>query len=429
MKYFTAISAMLCAAMLCWSAPSGAQTRADVRLGELVSSGDVFALEREYPQLRDSVSIGMLDLLARAQTGVGFNRLEEAALALDSLLMFHQQELGQEAVLSLSALRAMNLLNLGLYRAAGEAGGDLVSALRGLVPFEELYSFVFIERVGEALADVPAPVLERPDGDVEVPMKIGDVGRGKHLYIPVEVNGVTKDFIFDTGCSFGNFVSEAYAQQAGLRIVADSIPVSGMSVGFVKLAVADSMKVGDLVYRWPVFMVAPPDPELDSLFAFDGVLGYNFIRDAGEIVIDSREGRFVFPAQRRQCGVNMALSSNVPVLKVECLSKEWTMVFDSGNVKSDLGAEFAEAFPDLVAGLERHPVRRGGFGGVAQGEAVTLDSLAVGVHGTDVVLEDVDVVVGVPEGLRLFGGSLGADFVTGAGRMTLSYDGMFVVVD
>lgn len=85
-----------------------------------------------------------------------------------------------------------------------------------------------------------------------MPLSVETVGRGKHIYIPVEVNGITKNYIFDTGCSFGNFVSEKYAEEVGLKIVADSIPVSGMEIGLVKLAVADSMKIGEMVYHNPV---------------------------------------------------------------------------------------------------------------------------------------------------------------------------------
>ena len=100
--------------LLGWGICAPAQTPADVRLGELLNSGDLFRLRDEYPQLKDSLSIGMLDLLARSQLGVGFNRPEEAAPALDSLLLLHQEALGAESTLSMAALRAMNLLNLGM---------------------------------------------------------------------------------------------------------------------------------------------------------------------------------------------------------------------------------------------------------------------------------------------------------------------------
>ena len=271
------------------------QTQADVKMGEILNSGDLFQLRNEYPKLRDSVSIKMLNLIADTQLGIGFNNLDNAAIALDSLLLYHQEEMGAETSIGMAALQGMNLLNLGMYEQAGKVGEDLVNALKQSVPFESLYSFVFIEKVGKALANVPKPYLERPNRDVTVLMSVETVGRGKHIYIPVEVNGITKNYIFDTGCSFGNFVSEKYAKEAGLKIVADSIPVSGMEIGFVRLATADSMKIGELVYHNPVFMVAPPDNEIDSVFTFDGVLGYNFIRDAREIIIDNEAGKYLFP--------------------------------------------------------------------------------------------------------------------------------------
>lgn len=72
------------------------QTEADVKMGEIINSDDLFQLKRQYPLLKDSVSIGMLNLIAEAQLGIGFNRLESAATALDSLLQFHQEALGTE---------------------------------------------------------------------------------------------------------------------------------------------------------------------------------------------------------------------------------------------------------------------------------------------------------------------------------------------
>lgn len=160
MKRLKPWSVLLLFVMLGWGLRAPAQTRADVRLGELLNSGELFQLRDEYPRLRDSVSIRMLDLLARSQLGVGFNRPEEAAPALDSLLRFHQEELGAEGTFSMASLRAMNLLNLGFYAAAGAAAGDLVRVLEQSLPFESYFGLVFVERIGKALANVPAPYLD-----------------------------------------------------------------------------------------------------------------------------------------------------------------------------------------------------------------------------------------------------------------------------
>lgn len=417
---------ILAVALLVGSGNTAAQTVADQKLGELLNEGDLFQLREQYSQLRDSVSLEMLRLMAEAQTGIGFNRLDRAASALDSLLQSHQEALGVQNSVGLAALRAMNLLNLGLYAEAGEAGGDLVEALKGQLSFESLYSFLFIQRVGEALADTPKPYLERPDHDVEVAMKCDKVGRGHHLYLPVEVNGVTRDFIFDTGCSFGNFVSEEYAREAGLTIVADSVPVSGMTVGFVKLATAKELKIGELTYHNPVFMVAPRDEEVDSVFAFDGVLGYHFIRDAREVVIDNERGVCRFPVKISEGEPNMYLSSNTPQVRIDYGGRALDLVFDTGNVKTDLGKGFAECFPEAVAGLKVQDARRGGFGGMQSVKAVVLPEFRFSVGGRTVALRDTEVIMDASGNSQLFSGSLGADFVLAFKRLTINYEHMFV---
>lgn len=402
------------------------QTQADIKMGEILNSGDLFQLRKEYPNLKDSVSVKMLNFVAEAQLGIGFNKLENAAIALDSLLLYHQEEMGAETSIGMAALQGMNLLNLGMYEQAGKVGEDLVNALKQSVPFESLYSFVFIEKVGKALANVPKPYLERPNRDVTVLMSVETVGRGKHIYIPVEVNGITKNYIFDTGCSFGNFVSEKYAKEAGLKIVADSIPVSGMEIGFVKLATADSMKIGELVYHNPVFMVAPPDNELDSVFTFDGVLGYNFIRDTREIIIDNEAGKYVFPYKASGGEPNMYLSSNTPQVRINYNEKPFDLIFDTGNVKSDLGNKFAKIFPHAIEGLAEHATSRGGFGGISQTTAVTLPKFCFKAAGTTITLYDTEVVKNTESSSQLFSGSLGADFVLSFKWLVINYQNMFI---
>ena len=402
------------------------QTQADVKMGEILNSGDLFLLRTEYPKLKDSVSVKMLNLIADVQLGIGFNKLENAAVALDSLLLHHQDELGAENSIGMAALQGLNFLNLGMYEQAGKAGENLVNVLQGSVPFEDLYSFVFIEKVGRALANVPKPYLERPDEDIAVPLCAETAGRGKHIYIPLEVNGITKDYIFDTGCSFGNFVSEKYAEETGLKIVADSIPVSGMKIGFVKLATADSLKIGELVYHNPVFMVAPPDREVDSLFTFDGVLGYQFIRDAGEIIIDNEAGKFVFPKKASDGEPNIYLSSNTPQVRINYNGHPFDLIFDTGNVKTDLGNKFAQTFPDALDGLAERTTSRGGFGGISQTQAVVLPEFRFEVAGSTVTLYDTEIIKNPESGSQLFSGSLGADFVLSFKRLVINYQNMFV---
>lgn len=404
---------------------ANAQSAADLELAEMLNSGDMLRLNDRYPQIKDSLQVPMLARLAEANLYVNFNQPDKAEAAMADLFTHHQQELDAQTQIGMSALRAMNFLNLGQYAAGGELGGTLVAALEQQVPFEQLYSFVFMERIGKALAHSPAPFLSRPTATQQVPMRIDSVGRGHHLMIPVQVNGITKDFIFDTGCSFGNFVSEAYAKEAGLKIVSDSIPVSGTQIGYVKLGVADSLCVGDMVYHHPIFLIAPPNAETDSIFSFDGVLGYHFIRDAKEIILDFEHDCFIFPEQPSEAEPNMYLSSNTPKIRIFYQHQPIDITFDSGNVKSDLDAWFKEHFPDAIPqDAQERPLKRGGFGGVESFTGYVLPEITFQLGATPFTLRQVEVVNDAEN--RLAAGSLGTDFLQAFKRVTINYDKMFV---
>lgn len=172
-------------------------------------------------------------------------------------------------------------------------------------------------------------------------------------------------------------------------------------------------------------MVAPPDEELDSVFVFDGVLGYHFIRDVREVIIDNESGLFVFPYRISDGEPNMFLSSNVPYVRIEYAGRPFDIIFDTGNAKSDLGNDFARMFPETLSGLPAHESRHGGFGGVSLVDAVTLPEFCFSLSGMPVTLHNTEVLTESAEN-RLFSGSLGADFVLSFRRLTISYENMYV---
>ena len=155
MKIINRLSFLLCVFLLGHGSVYS-QTQADVKMGEILNSGDLFQIREQYPILKDSLGIKMLNLVSEAQLGIGFNKLERAGSALDSLLQFHQTELGAETSVGMAALRAMNLLNLGLYSQAGKAGEDLVNALKDVLlssPFTVLFLLSALEKHFQIVPD------------------------------------------------------------------------------------------------------------------------------------------------------------------------------------------------------------------------------------------------------------------------------------
>ena len=66
MKIINRLSFLLITFLLGYSSVYS-QTQADVKMGEILNSGELFQLINEYPKLRDSVSIKMLNLIADIQ--------------------------------------------------------------------------------------------------------------------------------------------------------------------------------------------------------------------------------------------------------------------------------------------------------------------------------------------------------------------------
>ena len=168
-------------------------------------------------------------------------------------------------------------------------------------------------------------------------------------------------------------------------------------------------------------MVAPPDPQLDSVFTFNGVLGYHFIRDVKEVVIDNESRTFLFPYKISAGPSNMYISSNIPQIRVEIQGKPNVITFDTGNVKSTLAGLFIQQYPELVSGLEKRTTFCGGFGGIKPREVYTLPEFSLRLFDQSVTLRQTDV------DLSCGGfGSLGTDFVLAFKRLTINYGSMYV---
>lgn len=403
-----------------------AQTDADMKMAEALNGGDMYLLRERYSELKGSLSMDVLDLLAQSLVASAFNDPDTAVRAMAELLQNHHEELGGDNVYGISSLWAMNLLNMGLYGQAGSAAANTVAAFEGQVPPESLHGLAFIAKVDNVLSDYPVPRMERPDRDVTVPMRRANVDNGELIYIPVKVNGVERDFVFSTECSFGAFASESYAEEAGLEIVADSVPMEGVATGYVKLATAGALEVGEMVYRNPVFIVMPHNPDIDAAYRSDGCLGYGFMSAAHEVVIDTEAGQFVFPHEISGGDPNLCLSPNTPSARIEYGGMPFDIAFNTGSARSDLGIGFARAFPDAVAGLEEHEATRDGYGITVTVGAVTIPEFRFRVGDTEAVLPDVEAVTRSTVGSLAGKGMLGADFVLSFRRLTINYDNMFI---
>lgn len=414
---------------------------ADMRVGELINRTDWFALEQEYPGLKDSVQAPFLKLLAEIMIGSNFNRLDEASQKIGELLSNYQQDIGFGNVCNMVALSSVIDAQRGNYAQAADRVKGFMDQLKqqGIQMDFSLYEKLYAEN--NRLREFPAPSLSRPDKEIEIPVSIepvkllkpidGETSRGLVIHIPVTIHHKQYQFIFDTGAS-STYMSERFAQEVGVRIIKDSRVINeGMiGEGAGMEGFLDSLQVGDMVFRNVRIAIGKANVA-DSVVRIDGVLGMDFMKLTQEIRIDTRNQRIIFPIQTTalpETGRNLLLTqANKPLLRTNAGSDNLLFFFDTGNNKAVLSSGYYDKYKkeiDLVAKKER--VTGGGFGFVSAQDLLLMPSVRFHVGGTLVEMKDI-YINPVPEnGQTGEDGNLGMDLVKLFDRTTINLKDMFV---
>lgn len=425
MKLPTSIFCLLavCCTLRLAAQPPRSAAEADSLVGTTINAADYDRLTEIMPQLRDSVSTPM-QILADALTGYHFGRPARSNAAIERLAGFGEV-FGAELLLGMRNIAIYNCWTRGDYAGVLRHLHAIVAAAPQTAP-----SLANMERWMTALEKWPATAVERPAGEVVIPAAIRKVGRGEHLTLNVQMNGRSEPFIFDTGCTHANFISTAAAERLGVRIIADSIVVSGMSDGMVRLAVADSLRIGPLRVLHPTFLVADTISSMTDDGLCEAVLGTDIIRAMGEVRIEPASRRIVLPATPSEAPIRPNLHMDGGQYHLTCLygDERLRLHFDTGNVKTDLSPRFHERFCEHLEYFGRKTTTRGGFGGVREFEVITLPHLTLEGTGRPVTLHEVEVSC---EGRmnadrEQIDGTIGMDFLTGGEAVTIDLERMFV---
>lgn len=420
---------------LLMSVASQAQ-EADLRIGELINQGDWFRLEEEYPKVSDKIQSVAVKALSEVMIGTYFNKPEETISLIDSLLTYHQEELGFPNVSSLVAIRGKLQGEVGRYAESADKLYDFLNQIEAFAKREDFPSHQQLADYYNVLRNEAAPSIVRPDKDTEIPLSIEKAGRGVLMFVPVAIKGKTYQFIFDTGAG-STFVSKRLADEIGIRIVRDSLHIAGaFATGTGKSGILDSMMVGDIVFKNAIITIADPNPAVDTVYQVDAVLGTDFMRLVGQVDIYPQEKKILFPVKRSclpESSRNMWLYDGALRLKVfsgdECLR----FVFDTGNVRADMFYPYYQRHKEWI---EKEGVKEcitgGGFGGVRTVEVFRVPSIPLRLGDTSFEMENIQVEYKAPGPESFQGGedgSLGMDFINLFRRITLNIDSMYLEVE
>lgn len=209
----------------------------DQRIGELINTEDWFGLDKEYPILKDSIQTPFLKVVAEAMIARNFNQKERALECLNELLSNHQSDLGA-GVFNFLILRAQLLEEMGRYAEAADFMKNVLDQLKGQGVTQGLDGMDYYYQHLNALRELPAQSMSRPNHDVSVPFALKELKpkrieswmRKKDdrnpdvksilMSIPVTLHGETIPFHFDTGAGM-TFVTEKFVKEKGLPLIGD----------------------------------------------------------------------------------------------------------------------------------------------------------------------------------------------------------------
>ncbi len=404
---------------------------ADQKIGELLNSSDWFTLEEEYPKAKESIQTPLIKSLSEVMIGLYFNAPQKALEQIDTLLTNYRQELGFENICGMVAFKSQILAKQGRYGESVDNLNSFLDQIAAFVKKEDCQGLVDMASYYGKLRNQPGLEIVRPDKDVVIPMTIEKAGRGELMFVPVTIKGKEYKFIFDTGAGT-TFMSQEFADKVGVRTVVDSIKITGVKTGYGRQGTIDSLCIGDIIFKHPVITVAPPNPEVDTVYKVDAVLGIDFIRMVGESQLFPQEGKICFPQNQTPLpatGRNLMLLDQ-PYAKLYSNGERLIFHFDTGNVTSDLFTPYylrhkekieTEGVKDTISG--------GGYGGIRKMEGYRLSQVPFKVGSTDFELKNISAYTDVTTDVeRQEDGSLGMSFIQLFQQVIINFDKMFLEV-
>jgi len=251
-----------------------------------------------------------------------------------------------------------------------------------------------------------------------------------HMTMQVTCNGVSEDFIFDTGANLSTIV-ESCAGLMGIKPFEDSVQV-GTSTGShvaMKLGVADSLRIGGLLFENVVFLILPDEqlsfPEIN--YYIRGIIGFPLMYQMKEIRIDRTGSMFVPQIPVKQNLHNLFLDGLTPV--VQLISNQDTLLFnmDTGAVSSEFSKKYFDTHQEIIIekGIKR-TTKRGGAGGMIETETHELTEVPFKIGNFQMTLPRIQVETRKYSFNEDFDGNLGQDVLMHFDEMILNFDSMYL---
>jgi hypothetical protein len=377
----------------------------EVPLRQLYDARDWFAL-------RDAVRSGTHPLFYRAAVSLAFNDPEQAQKQLESVI--------RAAPRSAEAYDAREMLVFLYWRRADfrNARLQLEQVLVMKPEAKDVKRFLALFAV---LSEFPQQKLERRRF-CRIPCSSRDALRG-----PVIVNGLQRNFLFDTGANFSVIsASQAASLRMGTRrgsggTLGDGRGPYSLTVGDV--ALAERVTIGGMTFSNVAFLVQPDERFTDTPEQERGVIGLPVLLALRTIRwVKGVALEFGFPSGRKDpYQSDLCFDSAFPVVSVRAGQDKLSLSFDTGAERTDLYARFQREFARLVEAGRKDTAVRTGAGGTVRDDVVVVPDMGIQLGGFSTALRSANLF---PTENSVWHGNLGMDLLKQAPVVTIDFGTM-----
>ena len=397
----------------------------DNKLNDLLESKDFFALKMEYVKNQSKLSEAC-KLYYEIYLSQAFGQNETSNQAIDILFQKYPDKLNDLETLKLLEAQANNFLHYYEYQQAATVYGAILTNYSRLLDSSSIESYQNVKSLFGSLAAVPPQKMHKSK-EVLLPSYRNAFN---HMMTPVTVNGIQEEFIFDTGANLST-ITESQAKKMQLKLIDQSVAIASSTQNVVqsKLAVADSLIIGDILFENVVFIVMP-DAQLtfpDINYTIKGIIGFPVMDQMGEVHLLKNGNIFIPKEVSNKQEQNMFFEGLTPVVQLHSKKNTLLFTFDTGARTSELSIKYYRAHKiEVKRKGEMQKNQRGGAGGNVEVNEYMLFNfpMTIGVHQFS--LEKIPVTMEEYWFNAYFDGNLGQDVFMKFNSLIINFENMYI---
>ncbi|MGZ8359450.1 MAG: retropepsin-like aspartic protease family protein [Allosphingosinicella sp.] len=382
--------------------------------------GDVAPMEQALAQAPSD------DVRALLRARLAAGRFDPAA-ARDPVLA-RLTETGADPAQRRAALAIVTSVAFGAgdYAEAARVAGLLEQALAANGDSEEAQAVGRTRAVAALLAGHPRQTVEGSIVPAAIPVAYDRVGLPR---IHVSVNGQAQEAVVDTGANL-SVLSRDTARRLGVEILDAQANVANGVDGTVpvRIGIADRVEIAGTVFRHVSFLIIDDEQltfPLPGGYDIRSIVGLPVLRALERVRID-HEGHFAVlaPGARSDAPSNLRASGNDLFVDVIVDGRPAPLHLDTGANETSLSARYAEAHPDVVAGLETSERNLASAGGARRARIARWRQAPLTLAGRSLVLPELPLGLPGDGPEPRFYGTLGSNALRAFTSYTIDFEAM-----